>query len=221
MKHRIRKTLSLVLALLMLLSMVPLVYAAEDVDEFAGLETLEEIPFEFVLEPGDLPYELLREAVLDVRDIPDCIDPALAEERGHVNRLYLQEPDDNTVMFQNRDGSKTIYLFSHPVKGMTASTVATVQINGTSVSFSGENAITSRLAEITNFNIGSAEIDYLPVGVLSENGVMRIELLPYNKMTGSKYPLAGLKYRPSFDESRKLRVGAEIFEEYGISAVLI
>ena len=57
--------------------------------------------------------------------------------------------------------------------------------------------------------------------LLSENGVMRIELLPYNKMTGSKYPLAGLKYRPSFDESRKLRVGAEIFEEYGISAVLI
>ena len=69
MKHRIRKTLSLALALIMLLSMVPLVYAAEDVDEFAGLETLEEIPFEFVLEPGDLPYELLREAVLDVRDM--------------------------------------------------------------------------------------------------------------------------------------------------------
>ncbi|MBR5859651.1 MAG: hypothetical protein IKZ05_06975, partial [Clostridia bacterium] len=171
MKRRIKKTLSFALAIIMLLSMVPLVYAAEDADEFAGLETLEEIPFEFVLEPGDLPYELLREAVLDVRDIPACIDPALAEERGHVNRLYLQEPDDCTVMFQNRDGSKTIYLFSHPVKGMTASTVATVQINGTSVSFSGENAVTSRLAEITNFNIGSAEIAYLPVGVLSENGV--------------------------------------------------
>ena len=35
MKHRIRKTLSLALALIMLLSMVPLVYATEDADEFA------------------------------------------------------------------------------------------------------------------------------------------------------------------------------------------
>jgi len=45
------------LALSMLLSMIPLGMSAESVDEFAGYETLEEIPFEFELEPGDLTYE--------------------------------------------------------------------------------------------------------------------------------------------------------------------
>ena len=54
MKHRIRKLFALTLALSMLLSLIPL-YGAAMIDEFEGLETVEEIPFEFVLEPGDLP----------------------------------------------------------------------------------------------------------------------------------------------------------------------
>ena len=171
MKYRIRKLFALTLALSMLLSLIPL-YGAAMIDEFEGLETVEEIPFEFVLEPGDLPRELLREAVLAPEDLPSCIDPELAEARGHVNRLYLQEPDDRTVMFQNRDGSKTVYLFSHPVKGMSASTVSSFEISGTRLSFTFSNAITSRVGvTLSNFNIGYAEVAYIPGGVLTEDGV--------------------------------------------------
>ena len=37
------------------------------------------------------------------------VSAAEIEERGHVNRLWEQEEDLNTVIFQNRDGTKTMY----------------------------------------------------------------------------------------------------------------
>lgn len=171
MKYRIRNLFALTLALSMLLSMIPFGMAAESLDEFEDYETLEEIPFEFELEPGDLPFEQLKDATLAAEDIPYCINPALAEARGHVNRLYLQEPNDYTVMFQNKDGSKTVYVFSHPVKGMTMTTTASIQVNGSVISFSGTNAITSRLSELSDYNIGYSEVAYIPNGVLSADGI--------------------------------------------------
>jgi len=172
MKHRIKQFWSLLIALSMLLSLIPFYGAAVD-DEFAGFDTLEEVPFEFELEPGDLPFEQLKDAVLAAEDIPSCIDPALAEARGHVNRLYLQEPDDYTVMFQNRDASKTVYVFSYPVKGSSAGsgTAAALTVSGNRVSFSGSNAVTSRIGELHDYNIGYCEIQTLPGGILSADGV--------------------------------------------------
>ena len=60
MKYLIRKLFALTLVLSMLLSMIPLGTSAESLDEFEDYETLEEIPFEFELEPGDLPFEHTR-----------------------------------------------------------------------------------------------------------------------------------------------------------------
>jgi pyruvate formate lyase activating enzyme len=54
--------------------------------------------------------------------------------------------------------------------------------------------------------------------LLADNGVKYIELLPYNKMAGSKYRLAGRPYAPSFDESAPVSPRIEIFAEYGIEA---
>ena len=54
---------------------------------------------------------------------------------------------------------------------------------------------------------------------LRETGIKYIELLPYNKMAGAKYPLAGMEYAPSFDGDVAPRMRFEIFEEYGIRAV--
>jgi pyruvate formate lyase activating enzyme len=54
--------------------------------------------------------------------------------------------------------------------------------------------------------------------LLSENGVRYIELLPYNKMAGSKYRLAGREYVPSFDESIPVAVRTDLFSAYGIEA---
>lgn len=57
--------------------------------------------------------------------------------------------------------------------------------------------------------------------LLSENGVKYIELLPYNKMAGSKYKLVGREYEPSFDGSIPVSIRTEIFAEYGIEAKII
>lgn len=76
-----------------------------------------EEPWTFELLEGDLPLDQLKNAQLSAADLPAVISRELADERQHVNRLYEQEPDDYTVMFQNRDGGKTVYVFSTPVKG--------------------------------------------------------------------------------------------------------
>lgn len=57
--------------------------------------------------------------------------------------------------------------------------------------------------------------------LLAENGVKYIELLPYNKMAGSKYRLAGKDFDPSFDETVPVVIRTEIFNQYGIEAVKI
>ena len=54
--------------------------------------------------------------------------------------------------------------------------------------------------------------------LLEENGIKYIELLPYNKMAGSKYQLAGKIYEPSFDGNRPVEIRTEIFAKHGIEA---
>lgn len=55
--------------------------------------------------------------------------------------------------------------------------------------------------------------------LLKKNGIKYIELLPYNKLAGAKYPLVGKEYAPSFDGTRDCELRFEIFEEYGIMTV--
>ena len=54
--------------------------------------------------------------------------------------------------------------------------------------------------------------------LLRENGVKYIELLPYNKMAGSKYRLAGRVYAPSFNTDSPVEIRLGLFMEYGIEA---
>ena len=114
---RFRKALSLLIAFLIPISSIQdfgLEFRNEN--EISGTSetdnTFSYSPFEFVPEEGDLTLEELKEAELDRSDVPFEISYELAQSRLHVNRLYSQEPDDYTVMFQNRDGSKTVYVFS-------------------------------------------------------------------------------------------------------------
>lgn len=65
---------------------------------------------------GDLTLGELKTAVLNKADIPEIINLSNIEKKQHVNRLYKQETDLNTIMFQNRDGSKTTYQYPYPVK---------------------------------------------------------------------------------------------------------
>ncbi|MBR2020634.1 MAG: glycyl-radical enzyme activating protein [Clostridia bacterium] len=51
---------------------------------------------------------------------------------------------------------------------------------------------------------------------MKENQVKKVELLPYHKLTGSKYAMTGRKYAPEFDETIPPQLHPEIFENYGI-----
>ena len=57
--------------------------------------------------------------------------------------------------------------------------------------------------------------------LLSEMNIHYIELLPYNKLTGAKYPLAGKNYCPSFDTQTPVQYRTEIFNQYGIKTKIL
>ena len=59
------------------------------------------------------------------------------------------------------------------------------------------------------------------VGLLKENNVNYLELLPYNKMAGGKYPLVGRTYAPDFDEQREVKIPSRILTENGIKFYLL
>ena len=65
---------------------------------------------------GEMTLEELSKININDVVIPECISQENAKSREHVNRLCSQEKNLNTVVFQNRDGSKTAYIFTNPVK---------------------------------------------------------------------------------------------------------
>ena len=57
--------------------------------------------------------------------------------------------------------------------------------------------------------------------LLFRNNVKYIEFLPYNKMAGAKYTLAGQTYEPSFDETAPVHLREDILKEYEIKYRII
>lgn len=55
-------------------------------------------------------------------------------------------------------------------------------------------------------------------GILHCRGIESVELLPYNKMAGSKYFLMGLQYKPEFDETVAVQPRVDMFASAGIRA---
>ena len=51
---------------------------------------------------------------------------------------------------------------------------------------------------------------------MRENGVGYVEVLPYNKLAGSKYASVLRSYQPDFDPEKEINDGEEIFGRYGI-----
>lgn len=47
-------------------------------------------------------------------------------------------------------------------------------------------------------------------------GLVRVDLLPYNRLAGAKYPLLGLEYQPGFDEDQGPQVFTEPFDALAI-----
>lgn len=65
---------------------------------------------------GDWTLTQLAQAELSEAETPETIRLSEAQAKEHVHRLREQEPDLNTVIFQNRDGTKTMYQYGGPVK---------------------------------------------------------------------------------------------------------
>ena len=47
-------------------------------------------------------------------------------------------------------------------------------------------------------------------------GLVRVDLLPYNKAAGSKYQYAGMEFKPGYDETRPLNINTMLFEQSGV-----
>lgn len=57
--------------------------------------------------------------------------------------------------------------------------------------------------------------------ILKENGVDRIELLPYNKAAGGKYAAVGRKFTPDYDDTAEPAILTELFTDMGIQAKVL
>ena len=51
--------------------------------------------------------------------------------------------------------------------------------------------------------------------------LIRVDLLPYNRMAGGKYSPVGMKFSPGFDESGELNCTTEIFENEGLEVHIL
>ena len=56
---------------------------------------------------------------------------------------------------------------------------------------------------------------------ISDLGVKKVEVLPYNKFAGSKYSMTMQKYEPMFDETKPVNDGKEIFASYGVECKIM
>ncbi|MCQ2427216.1 MAG: RICIN domain-containing protein [Clostridia bacterium] len=173
------RTLSLIMTIIMICPLISSAVSITDKETIKDYLIREEISYEYNTQAGDMTLEELKSAKLKSADIPAEISEEICTEREHVNRLYEQEPDANTVMFQNRDGSKTVYYFSKPVKepeennnnsGGTEATDASVAaffIKDKKVTITRANNVLARLcktnadSKIYDYNIGHADIQYL------------------------------------------------------------
>ena len=139
---------------------------------------------------GDLTLEQLETAKLSAEDIPEYISRQDIEEKGHVNRLRAQEPDDNTIVFQNRDGTKTAYFFSSPVKytdesGDTKDKYTKLDNKNISDKHSKKYGYVNQQNDIKTYfpkQIASSQ------GMLLENENVSVELIPI-EATEKKYVL--------------------------------
>lgn len=173
---------------------------------------------------GDLSLEELQSAKLSAEDTPEIVSKDSIEENGHVNRLWKQEEDMNSIVFQNRDGTKTMYYYNYPVKYKDANGKIKDKSNKISKTSSGDYT-----------NAGNDINTYFPKKLNRNNGIELkfgeyvVEMAPdikgnsgASRQTGhNKYfePTEYVQYPNVFDESISLRY-TPTFEGYKEDIVL-
>jgi len=48
-------------------------------------------------------------------------------------------------------------------------------------------------------------------------GLIRVDLLPYNRAAGAKYAAVGKEFKPDYDETRPLNINTAVFEQAGVN----
>jgi pyruvate formate lyase activating enzyme len=52
-------------------------------------------------------------------------------------------------------------------------------------------------------------------------GLVRVDLLPYNRAAGAKYPSAGVEFKPDYDETQPVNANTEPFEKRKIKVCVV
>lgn len=118
------------------------------------------------LKEGDLSREALAHAKLDPQTLPLFLSLDEAEERSHIKRLTAQEFGEKTAVFQNRNGSKTLYC------------ELTLLTKEPSALLADSEALYAAIEQ--NFNLKPEQIGSIAV----ENGILRAE---YSALGGPCY----------------------------------
>lgn len=156
------KWLSMLSALALMLNAAALCLpaAASDIADLGvssqDLTVSDELPFTLPQLPGDIAPEDMAEAELDMSTVPAVITAADIEREGHVKRLYEQEGDVYTVVFQNRDLSKTTYIFPFPVTDGLSGEI-TVAAGTTTLATTSDNTLVLNNAALAQ-KLGNPDI---------------------------------------------------------------
>lgn len=130
--------------------------------------------------PADLYGEIAPETV------PAAVGLEIARERTHVRRLYEDEGENlNQVVFQNADGTKTLYFFDYPVKYVNGAG-KTSDISLEIVKDDTKQGYFKNAAHSLNTTFSKKAAD----GIKLTDGNVAISLIPLDASTTSEGPVA-------------------------------
>ena len=84
-------------------------------DSYASIESFESVEKSADPTVVDTAFESTS-SVISENDIPECLAPGASENSKFAARLYEKETSLDTVLFANKDGSETVYIFNEDVK---------------------------------------------------------------------------------------------------------
>lgn len=125
--------------------------------------------------PGDLNLVELSDKELEDYEIPEVISAKDIKEKEHANRLFAQETDDYSIVYQNKDGSKTMYYFDEPVKYTDEN--GTVCDKSTKLSESDKDGYAFVSAD-NDINVYMPEQLDNETGIIVKSGEYTIEMSP-------------------------------------------
>ncbi len=125
--------------------------------------------------PGDLSLVELSDKELDDYEIPEVVSKKDIIQNRNVNRLFAQETDDYSIVFQNKDGSKTMYCFNEPVKYIDEN--GTVCDKSTKLSETDKDGYAFVSAD-NDINVYMPEQLDSETGIIVKSGEYTIEMSP-------------------------------------------